>query len=50
MEKLATKVGVSKQDDWYTVTTNQVKKHGGAGLLSHYKGSLRQGMAVKECF
>ncbi len=31
---------ITDPHDWYFVTTQQISIHGGAGLLSRYKGSL----------
>ncbi len=32
--------------DWYFVTTNQIRKYGGNGLLKYYNGSLIKALRI----
>ncbi len=40
MDNLAKKLNINKLDDWYKVSSDTVKLHGGSELLSNYKGLL----------
>jgi hypothetical protein len=45
-EWLAKRLQISELSDWYTVSTSQIYKHGGRGLLNnHYDGSLTKALA-----
>src|SRR5690349_1720605 len=38
-DRLYGKLGYKSMDDWYNVTTDDIRKNGGAGLLSVYNDS-----------
>jgi hypothetical protein len=40
MEQLGPKLGVVSLSDWNNITTSQIEKEGGTGLLKHFGGSL----------
>lgn len=40
MEKIAKTLGVQKPSDWGRVTLDQIRKQGGASIVSVYRGSL----------
>jgi hypothetical protein len=40
MDQLATKMQIKKPEDWYKVSSDNIKRNGGAGLVDFYDGSL----------
>ena len=40
INELGDTLGVKKIDDWYSITTRQIRKLGGGGILKRYNGSL----------
>lgn len=39
LQDLSKKLGIKKMDDWYTITNQHIRQHGGRGLLKAYHDS-----------
>jgi len=44
LDWLAQQIGMKNMDGWYKVSASEVKKRGGAGLLTHYGGSISKAL------
>lgn len=43
-DEVASKLGITQQNEWYSVNTNKVKSSGGGYILYHYKDSLQKAL------
>jgi hypothetical protein len=43
---MASKLGVSKLEDWYNITTTEFQKQGGRKILAHYGDSIAKMLAA----